>query len=79
MMECESALLIFVWMVTILLAFFGIILSRYAEKGQAGSYRYYIDEYERGLLLQKIADLEKKLTINGDDEQMFRNEAACNK
>ena len=71
MMECESTLLIFVWMVIILLAFFGIFLSRYVEKGQAGSYRYYIDEYERGLLLQKIADLEKKLTINVDDEQML--------
>ena len=71
MMECESVLLMFVWMVTILLSFFGIILSRYAEKGQAGSYRYYIDEYERDLLLQKITDLEKELTITGDDEQIL--------
>jgi len=71
MMECKSVLLMFVWMVTILFSFFGIILSRYAEKGQAGSYRYYIDEYERGLLLQKIMDLEKKLTITGDDEQIL--------
>ena len=45
---------------TILLSFFVIILSRYIEKGQAGSYRYYIDEYERGLLLQKIKDLACK-------------------
>jgi hypothetical protein len=71
MMESESVLLMFVWMVIILLSFFGIILSRYAEKGQAGSYRYYIDEYERGLLLQKITDLEKKLTITADDEQIL--------
>ena len=71
MMECESVLLMFVWMVTILLSFFGIILSRYAEKCQAGSYRYYIDEYERDLLLQKITDLEKELTITGDDEQIL--------
>ena len=71
MMECESVLLMFIWMVVILLSFFGIILSRYVEKGQAGSYRYYIDEYERGLLLQKITDLEKKLTITGDDEQIL--------
>ena len=71
MVECESVLLMFVWMVTILLSFFGIILSRYAEKGQAGSYRYYIDEYERDLLLQKITDLEKELTITGDDEQIL--------
>ena len=71
MMECESVLLMFVWMVTILISFFGIILSRYAEKGQAGSYRYYIDEYERDLLLQKITDLEKELTITGDDEQIL--------
>lgn len=71
MMECESVWLMFVWMVTILLSFFVIILSRYVEKGQAGSYRYYIDEYERGLLLQKIKDLEKELTITGDDEQIL--------
>ena len=71
MMECENVWLTFVWMVTILLSFFGIILSRYAEKGQAGSYRYYIDEYERDLLLQKITDLEKELTITGDDEQIL--------
>lgn len=71
MMESESVLLMFVWMVTILLSFFGIILSRYAEKGQAGSYRYYIDEYERELLLQKITDLEKKLTITVDDEKIL--------
>lgn len=69
MMECKSVLLMFVWMVTIVLSFFGIILLRYAEKGQAGSYRYYIDEYERKLLLKKIEDLEKKLTITSDDEQ----------
>ena len=71
MMEGESVWLMFVWMVTILLSFFVIILSRYVEKGQAGSYRYYIDEYERGLLLQKIKDLEKELTITGDDEQIL--------
>ena len=83
MMECESVWLMFVWMVTILLSFFGIILSRYVEKGQAGSYRYYIDEYERELLLQKINDLEKKLTITDDDEQILEtkqiviNELIC--
>lgn len=71
MMECQSVLLVFVWMVTILLCFFVIILSRYAQKGQAGSYRYYIGEYERDLLLQKIKDLEKKLTISEDDEQIL--------
>lgn len=71
MVECQSVLLVFVWMVTILLCFFAIILSRYVQKGQAGSYRYYIGEYERDLLLQKIKDLEKKLTISEDDEQIL--------
>lgn len=41
----------FVWMITILICFFGIVLSRYAKKGHDGSYRYYIDEYERKLLM----------------------------
>ena len=71
MMECESVVLMLVWMITLVISFFGIILLRYAEKGQAGSYRYYIDEYERGLLLQKITDLEKELMITGDDEQIL--------
>ena len=69
MMECESVLFMFIWVVVILLSFFGIILSRYGKKGQAGSYRHYIDEYERDLLLKKIKDLEKKLTIT--DEQIL--------
>lgn len=71
MMECKSVLLTLVWMITIILSFFGIALSRYAQKGQAGSYRYFIDEYERGLLLQKIMSLENELTITSDDEQIL--------
>lgn len=71
MIECESVLLMFAWMVTILISFFGIIILRYTEKGQAGSYRYYIDEYERNLLLKKIMKLEKKITITSDDEKIL--------
>ena len=56
---------------TIVLLFFGIILLRYVDKGQAGSYRYYVDEYERALLLKKITGLEKELTITDEDEQIF--------
>lgn len=71
MMECRSILLMLTWMVAIVFAFFGIVLLKYAEKGQAGSYRYYVDIYERDLLLQKITELEKKLTITNNDEQFL--------
>ena len=74
MIECKSVLLMIVWLVTILFSFFGIILSRYAKKGQAGSYRYYIDEYERELLLKKIMVLEKALTITDGDEQILETQ-----
>lgn len=77
MMECESVLLMFAWVATILLSFFGITLSRYAEKGQAGSYRYYINEYERDLLIQKINVLEKELTITCNDEQILETKQAA--
>lgn len=71
MMECESVLLMFIWIIAIMFSFWGIFLLRYAEKGQAGSYRHYIDEYERKLLLEKIDDWEKKLIVTVDDEQIL--------
>lgn len=70
-MQCESAILMFVWMITILICFFGIVLSRYAKKGHDGSYRYYIDEYERELLMEKIRGLENELIITDQDEQIL--------
>ena len=71
MMQCESVILMFVWMITILICFFGIVLSRYAKKGHDGSYRYYIDEYERELLMEKIRGLENELIITDQDEQIL--------
>lgn len=71
MMQCKRVILMFVWMITILICFFGIVLSRYAKKGHDGSYRYYIDEYERKLLMDKIRDLENELIITDQDEQIL--------
>lgn len=70
-MEGESVLLMFIWGMAIMVSFLGIFLLRYAEKGQAGSYRHYIDEYERKLLLKKIGAWEKKLIVTVDDEQIL--------
>lgn len=69
MMECKNLWLTIGWGIVIVVSFFMIILSRYAEKGQAGSYRYMIDEYEKGLLIKKIEDLEKSFTITDEDEK----------
>ena len=69
MMQCDSVLPMLILLIVIVLSFLGILLSRYAKKGQAGSYTYYIDNYERDLLLQKIQKLESQLTIKSDDEQ----------
>lgn len=64
-------------------AFFAIVLLRYDKKGLNGSYIHYINEYERMLLLPKITDLEKKIMITADDEQILEtkqvviNELIC--
>lgn len=41
------------------------------KKGHDGSYRYYIDEYERELLMEKIRGLENELIITDQDEQIL--------
>ncbi len=71
MMDEEHGILTFLGVVAILLSFFLIVLLRYVEKGQAGSYRYLVDEYEKELLLQKITELEQQLTITVEDEKML--------
>ena len=69
MMEMNNIIHIFMWVVVIVISFFVTLLSRYAERGQAGSYRYMVDEYEKKLLLKKIEKLENSITISEDDEE----------
>ena len=74
MMEYKSLLLQITWLFVIVLSFFCILLLRYVERGQAGSYRHYIDQYETKLLLEKIDKVERKFIITTDDEQIMRTQ-----
>ena len=71
MMASNGVLPSFVWLFTILFFFFVLVFFRYAEKGQAGSYRYYLDDYERSLLLEKIKNLENEIIITDKDEKIL--------
>lgn len=69
--EDKNGILTFLGMIVILVIIFALIMLRYVEKGQAGSYRYYIDEYEKDLLLKKINTLENELKISDADERIL--------
>lgn len=71
MMEFKNVFLMIIWAIGILVSFFLILLLRYYERGQDGSYRHYIEEYERKLLLKKIEDLEKTLKIVREDKDLL--------
>ncbi|MGN9018957.1 hypothetical protein ACTNBM_08290 [Lachnospiraceae bacterium HCP1S3_C3] len=75
-MGYNNLLIVIVCTVVMLVCLFSIALSRYAEKGQAGSYLYYVNTYERELLLKKINKLEEELIINDDDEQALETKQA---
>lgn len=62
---------IIVGVIIIMVSFFAAILFKYAERGNAGSYKHLIDEYERKCLQNKIDEVEKKLIINNEDEKML--------
>lgn len=47
---------------------------KYAERGQAGSYRHYTDQYETKLLLEKIDKVERKFIITTDDEKIMKTQ-----
>lgn len=67
-MNGTSALLMIVMIIVLLFSFFFIFSLKYYEKGQAGSYRHYICEYEKKLLLQKIQNAQQDIKITEDDE-----------
>lgn len=70
-LDGESASLTVLWVIVIVITFFWIYLLIQIVRRQGKSYRHYIDEYERKLLSQKIAELEQALTISVDDEQIL--------
>ena len=64
MMEYNNALLQITWVFVIVLSFFCILLLKYAERGQAGSYRHYTDQYETKLLLHWLRKVRNSCAHN---------------
>lgn len=71
MMQSKSLLILIPWLLIAIASFLCIALLRYMERGQAGSYRHYIDEYERQLLMKKIKRIEKKIKMSTEDEHIL--------
>jgi hypothetical protein len=71
MIESKSETIANGGVIILVISFVWIILLKYSERGQAGSYRYCIDEYERKLLLEKIYNLEKGLTCTCEEKQVL--------
>lgn len=63
----ENEFVIGVVLVLTVLSFFVIILYRYNEKGQMGSFDHCIYEYEKKLLMEKIEKLERSLTVDEEE------------
>lgn len=68
MLDAKNIIRTLAWAVVVIGVFFIVTIFRYAKRGQAGSYCYFIDEYEKELLSKKIRELEQKSVITPDDE-----------
>ena len=58
--------------IVIFIAFCAIILMKYHERGQISSYTHMIDEYELGLLKQKIYELEQEIVCTNNDLDVLK-------
>lgn len=65
-------LMSFCLLAIVFIAFMPVLL-KYAERGQAGSYRCYVNEYESKLLAKKIKKLEKRLTMTKAEEPIQKD------
>lgn len=63
----KNEFLVGVVLVLTVLSFFVVILYRYNEKGQMGSFDHFIYEYEKKLLMEKIEKLERSLTVDEEE------------
>ena len=69
MMKLSNAIYFVLSMIAIMFLFLLIALLKYAQRGQAGSYRYFIDEYEKELLLLKIKHVEAEIKCTSDERE----------
>lgn len=58
--------------IMIFIAFFAILLIKYQERGQISSYTHMIDEYELGLLKQKIYEVEQEIVCTNNDLDVLK-------
>lgn len=74
MMEEDNIFIMYGWSAVIIISFFVVVFSRYIERGQAGSYRYMINDYEKELLTQKIKEIEAEIEVTIDDKDVLRTQ-----
>lgn len=58
--------------IMIVITFCAILLMKYHERGQISSYTHLINEYELGLLKQKIYKLEQELVCTNNDLDVLK-------
>lgn len=58
--------------IIIFISLFAIPLMKYQERGQSSSYTHMIDEYELGLLKQKIYELEQEIVCTNNDLDVLK-------
>lgn len=52
--------------------FFAIAMLKYKDRGELGSYKYLVDEYEINLLKKKIAELQNSLIMADEDIRILQ-------
>ena len=75
----DNIIITIIMLIVIACIFMMVIFSRYIDRGQVGTYRYMIDEYERKLLVEKITNFEKSIKVFEHDEEFIEtNQTAIN-
>lgn len=69
--EFSQALIVIIEIISVI-AFFLIVIVFYSWRGKFGSYDYLINEYEKKLLLKKIAKLNKVLRVALKNEETLK-------
>ena len=73
MISEEKNILVILGVIILVIMLFGSVLFfRYAERGQTGSYKYMLYEYESKLLQQKIEKLSNKLVFSPENEKIIK-------
>ena len=71
--EFNQVLIIIIEIISVI-AFFLIVIVFYSWRGKFGSYDYLINQYEKELLLKKIAKLNKVLSVTIENEETLKTQ-----